>query len=179
MENIFQRDAWFRWRYQIRLHAGKCEHWLAQGEFDKAEEHAPRLLDAASHYEARKYVAVAHKLLAEVHVARGDLVAAERELSHALDQMNTYPVPIVAWKTYALRGRLRAEAGDLAGAREAFAHAAVNIKKSPTAFTTRYCKQRSSIQLPSGKCSRALASDRNRKQKVAAESGRQNRPQIC
>ncbi len=114
-----------------------------------------------------------------MHVARGDIVAAEIELSHALDQMKAYPVPIVAWKTYALRGRLRAEAGDLAGAREAFAHAAVNIKKSPTAFTTRYCKQRSSIQLPSGKCSRALASDRNRKQKVAAESGRQNRPQIC
>lgn len=129
VENIFQRDAWFRWRYQIRLQAGKCEHWLAQGEPDRAEAYAQHLLETASHYEARKYIAVAHKLLAEVAITGGDYAGAEAELNHALSQLHTHPVPIVAWKTYALLGRLRAELGDSAGASEAFAQAAVNVKR--------------------------------------------------
>jgi tetratricopeptide (TPR) repeat protein len=129
VENIFQRDEWFRWRYQIRLQAGKCEHWLRQGDLDKAEKYARRLLESASHYEARKYVAIAHKLLAEVALARGDSATAETELDHALDQLQTHPVPIVAWKAYALLGRLYTQAGNPEIAGEAFAQAAVNIER--------------------------------------------------
>jgi hypothetical protein len=80
VERIFQRDAWFSWRYNIRLQAGKCEHWPAQGELGKAEECARRLLETATYYEARKYIAVAHYLLAQVAMACGDLGSAEEKL---------------------------------------------------------------------------------------------------
>ena len=127
VEKIFRRDAWFRWRYQIRLQAGTAEHHLALGELAQAEEHARRLHETASHYRARKYVAVAHKLLAEVAMARGDRRTASAELEVALGCLRTHPVPIVAWRTYAAVGRLRALEGDEAGAREAFSSAAALV----------------------------------------------------
>jgi tetratricopeptide (TPR) repeat protein/predicted Ser/Thr protein kinase len=129
VEQIFRRDAWFRWRYQIRLQAGAGEHQLALGDLARAEEHAQRLLETAAHYQARKYVAVAHKLLAEVAIARGDLTTAAAELAAALDALQAYPVPIVAWKIYAALGRLCALRGDAAGARRAFAQAAAVVKE--------------------------------------------------
>ena len=35
VRDIFERDAWFRWRYNIRLHAAMAEHALHQGETKK------------------------------------------------------------------------------------------------------------------------------------------------
>jgi tetratricopeptide (TPR) repeat protein len=124
---IFARDDWFRWRYNIRLQAGQAEYWLAQGNLEQAEDYARRLLEIATHYEARKYIAVAHKLLAEIAVARGDWAVGEAELTTALDWLNRYPVPIVAWKTYAALGRLRLQTGHDQAAREAFAQAAAIV----------------------------------------------------
>ncbi|HVG29359.1 MAG TPA: protein kinase [Pyrinomonadaceae bacterium] len=127
VEQIFRRDAWFRWRYQIRLQAAAAEHQLALGDLASAEEHAQRLQETATRYRARKYVAVSHKLLAEVALARGDLEATAEELDAALGVLRTHPVPIVAWKTYADLGRLRALRGDEAGALEAFSRAAAIV----------------------------------------------------
>jgi tetratricopeptide (TPR) repeat protein len=127
VEQIFRRDAWFRWRYQIRLQAGTAEHHLALGELDRAEEHARRLLETASHHRARKYVAVAHRQLAEVAMARGDRRTAAEELDTALGYLRAHPVPIVAWKTYAAVGRLRTIEGNVVGAREAFSNAAALV----------------------------------------------------
>ncbi len=126
-ESIFERDAWFRWRYNIRLQAGTCEHWLAQGDLEQASEYARRLLEVATQYEARKYVAVAHKLAAEIAMARGDLAAAERELNVALDGLREHPAPLVAWKTYATLGRLRSQLGDSTSAHDAFAQSAAVV----------------------------------------------------
>lgn len=124
VERIFQKDTWFKWRYNIRLQAGKAEHWLQQSDLEKAEKYALRLLETARLHEARKYVAVAHKLLAEIAMARGALDLAETELKAALAELDAHPVPIVAWKAYEALGRLREKRGDLAGAREAFDEAA-------------------------------------------------------
>src|SRR3989442_14940 len=73
VEDIFKRDAWFRWRYNIRLQAAKSEHWLAQGNLEKAEECARKLLEVSTDYKVRKYMATAHQLLAQIAVARGEL----------------------------------------------------------------------------------------------------------
>lgn len=124
VENIFQRDAWFRWRYNIRLQAGTSEYWLSQGDLERAEEYARRLLETATHYQARKYIATAHKLLAEIAIARGHLDKAEAELNTALDQLRQSAAPLVAWKTYAALGRLRLLRGDSVLSRAAFAQAA-------------------------------------------------------
>jgi len=133
-ESIFERDAWFRWRYNIRLQAGTCEHWLAQNDLEQAGDYADRLLEVANRYEAHKYIALGHKLRAELRMAHGNLSDAETELNAALEQLRNYPAPLVAWKTYALLGRLRSQSGNVSGSREAYAQAAT-IVNSITAST--------------------------------------------
>jgi tetratricopeptide (TPR) repeat protein/tRNA A-37 threonylcarbamoyl transferase component Bud32 len=128
VEAIFARDDWFRWRYNIRLQAGQAEYWLAQSDLERAEEYARRLVETAAHHGAPKYIAVAHKLLAEVAIERGDLANAEVELNGALDQLREYPALLVAWRTYATLGRLRSQLGDGQAAREAFARALAIIR---------------------------------------------------
>jgi tetratricopeptide (TPR) repeat protein len=123
VEEIFGRDAWFRWRYNIRLQAGKAQYWLAQGDLDQARSSTHKLLETATRYDAGKYIASGHKLLAEIAVARGDLVSAETELNHALELLGQRPVPVLAWKTYAELGRLKLRTNDRMAACDAFARA--------------------------------------------------------
>ena len=123
VEDIFKRDAWFRWRYNIRLQAATAEYWLSQGDLEKAREFAERLLETATHHEAHKYIAVAHKLLAQVAVASGDRAEAEQQFEAALEELLKYPAPLVAWKVYAELGDLKLQEGDHSSAQEAFAHA--------------------------------------------------------
>ena len=123
-ESIFERDAWFRWRYNIRLQAGTCEHWLAKGETEKAREFALRAFETATRHEAHKYIAAAHKLLGQVAVAEGDVAEADRQFAAALEELRTFPAPLVTWKTYAQIGRMKSQVGDYLAAREAFAEAA-------------------------------------------------------
>jgi tetratricopeptide (TPR) repeat protein len=124
VHDIFERDAWFRWRYNIRLEAAMAEHWLRQGNLSKAREFAQRLLDTAGKCEVHKYIAVAHKLMAQIAIAEGDTNAAELEFASALEELQKYPVPVVTWRTYADLGRLKSSLGDVSAARDAFAQAA-------------------------------------------------------
>jgi serine/threonine protein kinase/tetratricopeptide (TPR) repeat protein len=123
VRDIFERDAWFRWRYNIRLEAAMAEHWLRQGDLDKAREFVNRLQATATEHGVHKYIAVAHQLMARVSIASGDLSAAEQHFEAALAELNEYPVPVVAWKTYAGAARLKLTQGDVAGAQEAFGRA--------------------------------------------------------
>jgi tetratricopeptide (TPR) repeat protein len=99
VEACFDRDRWMHWRWNLRLQAGASEHGLSRGDLDEAEERARRLFEAATKYEARKYIAISNKMLAEVALARGDLADADAKLAIALDQLRRYPAPLVAWKT--------------------------------------------------------------------------------
>jgi tetratricopeptide (TPR) repeat protein len=122
--DIFKRDAWFRWRYNIRLQAATAEHWLRQGDRAKAREFAERLLDTANQYEAHKYIAVAHGLMARIAIAGGDTRAVESEFIAALAELQEYPAPLVTWRICAALGRLKVTLGDSSGARDAFGRAA-------------------------------------------------------
>ncbi|MFY9530824.1 MAG: protein kinase [Candidatus Acidiferrales bacterium] len=135
VEDIFHRDAWFRWRYSIRHQAATAEHWLAQADLERAAEATGGLLETAARYGARKYVAVAHRLLADVAVTRGDLAAAEAELHAALDELRSYPVPVVEWKMCAAFARLRSRMGETAKAREAFSRAAMIVRQIAASVT--------------------------------------------
>jgi tetratricopeptide (TPR) repeat protein len=128
VEAIFERDDYFRWRYNIRLQAGISEYWISQADLERAGVYARRLLETAIHHEARKYIATAHRLLARIAIARGDLGEGEKELNAALNLLSECPVPVVAWKTYAMLARLRLQLGDMASAHEAFAQAAAIVK---------------------------------------------------
>jgi tetratricopeptide (TPR) repeat protein len=115
-EATLARDVWSRWRFKLRLVAGLATHHLSQRELHKAESYAQLLLKCATHYEARKYMAVAHKLIAEAAIARDDLAEANAHLKTALDLLAAYPVPVVEWRIYSLLGWLRLRLGDrLAG----------------------------------------------------------------
>jgi len=134
-EDIFARDARFRWRYNIRLQAATAEHWLRRGDLEKASEFTLRLRETAVEYEAHKYICVAHKLMAEVEIARGNLPAAQKHFDAAVEELQRYPAPVTAWKNYAGLGRLKLQLGDPLGSREAFARAAeiVNLIAANTA----------------------------------------------
>jgi tetratricopeptide (TPR) repeat protein len=129
VEDIFHRDAWFRWRYNIRHQAARAEHWLSQGDLAQAAEYASRLFDMAGEFKARKYVAVAHKLRAEIALARGAGAEAAVELNSALDLLLAYPVPVLEWKVLAALGRVHSAGSDRARAREAFSRSAAVIQQ--------------------------------------------------
>jgi len=124
VHDIFARDAWFRWRYNIRLQAAMAHHWLLQGDREKGREFSQRLLETASEYEAHKYIAVAHRFLAQAAKDDGDYLTAEKELHAALAELEQHPAPLVKWKTYADLGALKKLSGDEPAARAASVQAA-------------------------------------------------------
>jgi tetratricopeptide (TPR) repeat protein len=133
--NIFERDAWFRWRYKLRLEAGTSEYWMSQSDFDKATHHALRLLDQATHSKARKYIAVAHKLLGQIAMLRDAGEESERQFAAALDVLSAYPVAVESWKIHSLLGSLHMKLGHPEAARQAFIHAA-EVVESIASHTT-------------------------------------------
>lgn len=125
---IVEVDVWSRWLFQIRLFAGLATHHLLQRELETAETYATLLFESANRYEARKYIAIADKLLAEVAIARGDLTKTEVHLDAALNRVAGYPVPLVEWRIYCLLGRLRLQSGD-GTADEAFEKASCIVQE--------------------------------------------------
>jgi tetratricopeptide (TPR) repeat protein len=121
--DIFERDAWFRWRYSIRLEAATAWHWLRQGDLDQASEYAHRLLSTSTVHEVHKYKAEAYRLRARIAMARKDLDTASKEFASALDELNQYPAPLTAWRAYADLGRLEQSRRNPKAAREAFKRA--------------------------------------------------------
>ena len=129
VEDIFSRDAWFRWRYNIRLQAALAEHWLKQGDADKAESFAHRLRDTALEFEAWKYVALADSLLARNAIAQDRPADGVTFMESALALLRTHPCPLVTWKIEAARGRAYTDLDDEGRATAAFEHAAAIIRE--------------------------------------------------
>jgi ATP/maltotriose-dependent transcriptional regulator MalT len=84
-----------------------AEHWLLRGDLDQASGYAETLLVNSQRTGARKYVALAHKIRAEIAMAQGDNDAAEAGFDAALEALREHPTPLVAWKIHAALGRLR------------------------------------------------------------------------
>jgi tetratricopeptide (TPR) repeat protein len=120
-ESILGQDAWFRWRFEMRLRAARAEQSLSRPE-------ALALLETATHHRARKYMADAHRLLARIAVAEGDSAAAEAHLNFAIQILRAFPAPLIAWKTHLAMGRLQAQLARPKAARAAFAEAASLIR---------------------------------------------------
>src|SRR5258706_537581 len=135
VREIFERDAWFRWRYNIRLEAATATHWLRRKDLGQAQTFAERLLEAAQHYGAHKYITEAHRLKARIAIADGDPAQAELEFALALEELRRYPVPLLEWRTHADQGRLKTKLGDQAAARRSFAQAAEIIKSCAESVT--------------------------------------------
>jgi DNA-binding winged helix-turn-helix (wHTH) protein/tetratricopeptide (TPR) repeat protein len=116
-ESILSHEAWFRWRFEIRLQAMRAEQTLSRQE-------AVCLLEKATRYHARKYMVAGHTLLARIAMAEGNTATAEAELNAATGILHDFPVPLAAWKTYSVLGRFEAQLGRQDAARAAFSEAA-------------------------------------------------------
>jgi tetratricopeptide (TPR) repeat protein len=116
-ESILSRDAWLRWRFQIRLQAARAEQTLSRLD-------AVCLLEKATHFRARKYMIAGHTLLARISIAEGDTATADAELKLAIRILHHFPAPLAAWKTYSILGSLQAQLGREDAARAAFREAA-------------------------------------------------------
>jgi tetratricopeptide (TPR) repeat protein len=116
-ESILSHEAWFRWRFEIRLLAARAEQTNSRPE-------ALCLLQKATHHRARKYMIAGHTLLAKVAMAEGDTATAEAQLNAAIGILRDFPAPLAAWKTYSILGRLQVQLGREDAARAAFGEAA-------------------------------------------------------
>jgi len=121
--DIFERDKWFRWRYNIRLEAATAEHWLRQGDLTQAAEFTEKLIQMADEFKSRKYLAVGHKLKADIAIAGNDTETARKEFEVALKVLAEYPAPVVKWKVLAALGQLLKSAGETDEARRALTEA--------------------------------------------------------
>ena len=104
-ESLISRDAWFRWRFEIRWLHARAEQTLARPD-------AIALLEKATHYRARKYIVIARTLLARVAMLSADLDTAAKEINAACAILQRYPAPLRAWRTYSMRGRIEMQRGN-------------------------------------------------------------------
>lgn len=116
-ESILARDAWFRWRFEMRLQAARAEQTLSRPD-------ALAVLEKAAKYGARKYTIGARTTLAKIAIAKGDLATAEAELNSAVAILHEFPAPLVAWKTWSMLGRVYAALRQENAARAAYRQAA-------------------------------------------------------
>ena len=122
------QDEWHRWLFLgIRYQATAAEHFLVEGDLDRASEHLQTLRENATRLDIRKYAATAGRLAAEIAAARGDLATAEGELVAGTELLRDRPAPLAAWKLWAALGSVRARHNDTAGAREAWRQSAAII----------------------------------------------------
>jgi tetratricopeptide (TPR) repeat protein len=121
----YDHDPWMHWRFLgIRLPAAAADYWLARGDLAQASEHAETLLANATRAGARKYIATAHWLRAEIATTSGDEHTTEGELLAGVEVLRGHPAPLAAWRIYASLGRLYTRVGQSEAAQQAYRHAA-------------------------------------------------------
>jgi tetratricopeptide (TPR) repeat protein len=83
-----------------------AEAWLAQGELAKARDYAQRLQDFSAEAPERTYLALSHRLFAEIARREQAWAEAERHLTTALGLVEAAEVPLAAWRVYASAAKL-------------------------------------------------------------------------
>ena len=99
-ERLIREDPtkWLRWRFTIRLEAGWAYYWLDRGDLKQASQYADASLASAKKVRARKHMAWAHKLLADIAALEDRAEDARREYDLALAILRDYPCPMVEWR---------------------------------------------------------------------------------
>ncbi len=89
---------WLKWRFIIRLELEYANYWLARQDTVQARAAAKRALAKAEAVLARKHVAWAHKLLADIDLLEGIPERAVTKYTAALEILRQYPCPLIEWK---------------------------------------------------------------------------------
>lgn len=99
-EDLFRRDEWFRWRYRLRLEIGWAELFRRKGDLNAAFEHVEAGRRLAEQVKARKYMALAHRMLGQLELERERIAEAEAHLKRAVELVGSMQAPVAAWKIY-------------------------------------------------------------------------------
>jgi hypothetical protein len=119
--SLLSRDAWFRWRFEIRFLHARAEQTLAKTD-------AIALLEKATRYGAQKYTVIARTLLARIAMLSADFETAAQEIQAACSILGRYPAPLCAWRAYAMLGRIERQGGNLHASDTAYRLAVSNIR---------------------------------------------------
>lgn len=87
-----------KWRFIIRLELEYANYWLVRRDLAKARASAEIALTKAEAVLARKHVAWAHKLFADIDLLEGKPEHAVTECGTALEIIKDYPCPLIEWK---------------------------------------------------------------------------------
>jgi tetratricopeptide (TPR) repeat protein len=90
------------WQWCLPLYQGLGEYWLAQGDLTQAREMATKLCAIAAPPPERTYLALGHRLLAEIAIAERQWEQAEAEVAQAMSAMNSPPTPSAVWQVYGI-----------------------------------------------------------------------------
>jgi hypothetical protein len=90
------------WQLCLPLYQGLGEYWLAQGDLTQARGMGAKLCAIAAPPPECTYLALGHRLLAEIAMADARLDQAEAEIAHALAAMMGAQAPITEWHGYAI-----------------------------------------------------------------------------
>jgi len=104
------------WYLRPLFHLGFGEYWLTQNEWEKAEEQANKLCALSALPPDPTYLALGHRLLAEVAIGQKALDKASVEVEQALSYLRKTEAPLAAWQVYAT-------AAELESRRECFSEA--------------------------------------------------------
>ncbi|HEY6381183.1 MAG TPA: hypothetical protein VIY07_05205 [Pseudolabrys sp.] len=99
------------WILRLLLHDGLSRYWLTQGKHERARREAETLRDLAALPGERTYLALAHRMLAEVALAAQQLGDAENEISRALAVLEGAEAPLAELRVCATAGRLYEQLG--------------------------------------------------------------------
>ncbi len=92
------------------------EYFLETGDLAQARMRAALLYDFTAKAPDRNYLAVAHRLLAQMAFRSGDVAAAKNHLSSAVAIVDQGELPLAAWKVYLAASELYESLGDQAQA---------------------------------------------------------------
>ncbi|MGH8609828.1 MAG: hypothetical protein ACREX9_21200, partial [Gammaproteobacteria bacterium] len=90
------------WMLCLPLYQGLVDYWLAQGDLGQAREMATKLCALAALSPERTYLALGHRLLAEIAIAQKQWDQAEEEVAQAVPAMNGPPTPSAVWHDYGI-----------------------------------------------------------------------------
>lgn len=94
------------WICSMPLLLGWSEYWLTQQDYPRVRQEAERLCELAAQPGERTYLALGHRLLAEVALAQRNWEGAETALTRAFAVLDGAEAPLAAWRVYATAARI-------------------------------------------------------------------------
>lgn len=110
------------WIWQIPLRLGLGEYWFMQQDYERARQEAERLCELAVQPGERTYLALGHRMLAEIALAQRKWEDAATALTQAITVLDGADAPLAEWRVYATAARIAEQRRCEAQARRHWEH---------------------------------------------------------